>query len=193
MCGQAFAVSGPSQERAQGAKHSPCLACLPLPPLLLPFCCHSCTHQVAAGTARGSVTIYDTASGRLLAVQRLLAGPGAVSCLAGWVPPDLLAGANLAGGGPRLPDGGGVLPGPGVGAGIRQQHDQHENEAVGLLGAMQGESGRLACVEWPSCTIQAPVQNCPCANKPAPAAPSQLHPLGGAWCLLCFILLCPDL
>ncbi|KAF6254262.1 hypothetical protein COO60DRAFT_335392 [Scenedesmus sp. NREL 46B-D3] len=72
--------------------------------------------MAAAGTAAGSITLYDTASGRLLAVQRLLAGPGPVSCLAAWLDAELLSAAALAPPGPRVPDGGGVLPGPNVGA-----------------------------------------------------------------------------
>lgn len=74
-----------------------------------------CLLQVAAGTAAGSVTLYDTASGRLLAVQRLLASHGPVSCMAAWLDPALLSRASLAVPGPRIPDGGGVLPGPNIG------------------------------------------------------------------------------
>lgn len=98
--------------------------------------------QVAAGTASGSVMLYDTASGRLLAVQRLLAGPGAVACLAGWLPQSLLSSASLAGGGPRLPDGGGVLSGPGVGAGFRLQGE----DAAAGVGRVHAASHALLAV-----------------------------------------------
>jgi len=67
--------------------------------------------QVAIGTSSSSITLYDTASGRLLAVQRLMAGPGEVEHMAAWLPPEVLAAANLAPGGPLAPDGGGVLAG----------------------------------------------------------------------------------
>jgi hypothetical protein len=67
--------------------------------------------QVAVGSSSSTVTLYDIASGRLLAVQRLMSGPGAVQSVAAWVPPQILAGANLAPGGPLPPDGGGLLPG----------------------------------------------------------------------------------
>jgi hypothetical protein len=84
--------------------------------------------QVAAGTAAGSITLYDTASGRLLAVQRLLAGPGPVTCLAAWLDTQLLAAAALAAPGPRVPDGGGVLLGPNVGAPWRGQGQAGQQE-----------------------------------------------------------------
>lgn len=78
--------------------------------------------QVAAGNSAGAVTLYDTASGRLLAVQRLEAGgSGAVSCLTSWLDAQLLSSAVLAPPGPRVPDGGGVLPGPNIGMRWRQQ------------------------------------------------------------------------
>lgn len=66
--------------------------------------------QVAVGSSSSTVTLYDIASGRLLAVQRLMAGPGPVQCMAAWLSSEVLAGANLAPGGPLSPDGGGVLP-----------------------------------------------------------------------------------
>jgi hypothetical protein len=87
--------------------------------------------QVAAGTAAGSITLYDTASGRLLAVQRLLAGPGPVSCLAAWLDPQLQSAAALAPPGPRVPDGGGVLLGPNVGAPWRGMARQQDDAGSG--------------------------------------------------------------
>jgi hypothetical protein len=71
--------------------------------------------QVAAGSSSSTVTLYDLAAGRLLAVQRLLAGPGSIQTMAAWVPQQLLAQANLAPGGPLAPDGGGVLTAAGLG------------------------------------------------------------------------------
>lgn len=67
--------------------------------------------QVAVGSSSSTVTLYDVASGRLLAVQRLMAGPGTVECMAAWLPQQVLAAASLAPGGPLPPDGGGVLAG----------------------------------------------------------------------------------
>lgn len=107
---QRSSASSPSCVHTQHARHTRTHL------LHLPLCasnaCMPCCRcmQVAAGTSSSSITLYDIASGRLLAVQRLMAGPGAVQSLAPWVPSQQLAAANLAAGGPLPPDGGGVLP-----------------------------------------------------------------------------------
>jgi hypothetical protein len=110
------------------------LSCLPSAASHAAACACGAALQVAAGTAASSITLYDTASGRLLAVQRLLAGPGPVSCLAAWLDTQLLSAAALAPPGPRVPDGGGVLSGPNVGApwrGVGQAGGQQEDGASG--------------------------------------------------------------
>jgi hypothetical protein len=75
------------------------------------------------GSSSSTVTLYDITSGRLLAVQRLMSGPGAVQSMAAWVPPQVLAGANLAPGGPLASDGGGLLAG-GAWSALRQSVEQ---------------------------------------------------------------------
>eukprot|EP00878_Enallax_costatus_P020437 GHUV01021609.1.p1 GENE.GHUV01021609.1~~GHUV01021609.1.p1 ORF type:complete len:206 (+),score=68.62 GHUV01021609.1:1198-1815(+) len=87
---------------------------------------------VAAGNSAGAVTLYDIASGRLLAVQRLQAGEGPISCLTSWLDTELLKDAVLAAPGPRIPDGGGVLPGPDVGIPWRKKQQQ-QSDLQGLL------------------------------------------------------------
>lgn len=85
------------------------------------------------------MTLYDIASGRLLAVQRLQAGEGPVTCLTSWLDSELLSAAVLAAPGPRVPDGGGVLPGPDVGIPWRQQDQQDHPHGE--------QSGSLLCGE----------------------------------------------
>lgn len=59
---------------------------------------------MAAATAEGVVVILDASSSRLLRVQRLVAGPGAVSCLAAArSTPEAAADVTAAGGGAALP------------------------------------------------------------------------------------------
>jgi hypothetical protein len=95
--------------------------------------------QVAAGSSSSTVTLYDLASGRLLAVQCLLAGPGSVQAMAAWVPLQLLAQANLAPGGPLAPDGGGVLTAAGLGGfGLEAEH-----ECAGVFGWTRGVGAQV--------------------------------------------------
>jgi hypothetical protein len=52
--------------------------------------------QVASGTSAGSIVLYDFASGVLLAVQRFMAGSGAVDSLVSWSSQQSLSSCNLA-------------------------------------------------------------------------------------------------